>query len=617
MSVIPCLADRWSEENNNIILAWKQNERSLQPNRDVRKRCYSESLKLLQKTQGLPAATERLKLELTVSYNTCLFALDFSNPSEMEESLTRSLFRALEAADCPVSSTEPVKLWEDALRTFGCSVYLPYVHKLLLLQWMLWLMQGQLERVLTLLTQIDSKRECSAPVNLQTETRNLPLRLEEDTSLMVAMAAKDLKELLHICTVICQGVEQMKTEKYSEALAVFQEAKGLPSPRSLLAHIHTLTGQTFAKLDQPHCALHYYRKALEVDFSCLGALYQSALVFRQLGNPKAEMEALHLLYSAVQLQSDKSLSSFSLVSPAMLLGGEQMSFISRVPSPSLILHTLANTCVLNGSISDGVECYLDLLTSLRSDGKGLVPTENGTCFPRIPVVYIEAGFALLKAQRYRDALVVCEEVITSTLDFIPERLLLDAAEKQHLADSDAVLENMDFVLWAGAARLLQAQAHWKLKDTKEAITHFTRAINQLVKVFVKQKDWKEKHPGNSEVMVDKVSTLETAKGHSLAGRGLCFLERGQLKEALRDLHLGLQMSPGCKNTEMWLAEVLWRLDRREEALAHWREAHSISDRPKSIKLPLFLQAWAEETAFDFSDLNKKMEEYIQAKNAKT
>lgn len=617
MSVIPCLADRWSEENNNIILAWKQNERSLQPNQDVRKRCYSESLKLLQKTQGLPAATERLKLELTVSYNTCLFALDFSNPSEMEESLTRSLFRALEAADCPVSSTEPVKLWEDALRTFGCSVYLPYVHKLLLLQWMLWLMQGQLERVLTLLTQIDSKRECSAPVNLQTETRNLPLRLEEDTSLMVAMAAKDLKELLHICTVICQGVEQMKTEKYSEALAVFQEAKGLPSPRSLLAHIHTLTGQTFAKLDQPHCALHYYRKAVEVDFSCLGALYQSALVFRQLGNPKAEMEALHLLYSAVQLQSDKSLSSFSLVSPAMLLGGEQMSFISRVPSPSLILHTLANTCVLNGSISDGVECYLDLLTSLRSDGKGLVPTENGTCFPRIPVVYIEAGFALLKAQRYRDALVVCEEVITSTLDFIPERLLLDAAEKQHLADSDAVLENMDFVLWAGAARLLQAQAHWKLKDTKEAITHFTRAINQLVKVFVKQKDWKEKHPGNSEVMVDKVSTLETAKGHALAGRGLCFLESGQLKEALRDLHLGLQMSPGCKNTEMWLAEVLWRLDRREEALAHWREAHSISDRPKSIKLPLFLQAWPEETAFDFSDLNKKMEEYIQAKNAKT
>lgn len=90
------------------------------------------------------------------------------------------------------------------------------------------------------------------------------------------------------------------------------------------------------------------------------------------------------------------------------------------------------------------------------------------------MVYLEAGFALLKAKRYSDALVVCEEVITSTLDFIPERLLLDADEKQNVADSDVVLENVDFVLWAGSAHLLQAQAHWKLKDTKEAITNFTR-----------------------------------------------------------------------------------------------------------------------------------------------
>lgn len=103
-----------------------------------------------------------------------------------------------------------------------------------------------------------------------------------------------------------------------------------------------------------------------------------------------------------------------------------------------------------------------------------IHTGEGAYFPRIPVVYLEAGFALLKAKRYCDALVVCEEVITSTLDFIPERLLLDADEKLKGADSDVVLENVDLVLWAGAAHLLQAQAHWKLKDTKEAITNFTR-----------------------------------------------------------------------------------------------------------------------------------------------
>uniref|UniRef100_A0A8C1F804 FA complementation group G n=1 Tax=Cyprinus carpio carpio TaxID=630221 RepID=A0A8C1F804_CYPCA len=620
MSVIPCLVDRWSEENNNIILTWKQNERGLEPNQHVRKRCWSESLKLLQKIRGIPAATERLELEMTVSYNTFLFSLNFCNASEIEESLTNSLSRALEACGSQVSCSDPVQLWEAVLQTLGSSVYVPCVHKLLLIQWMLWLMQCQSERVLTLLMQTNHKREHSAPVNLQTETRNLALSTEEDSSLKVAMAAKDLKDLLHICTVMCEGVEQMKMERYSEALEAFQEAQGLPSPRSLLGQIHTLTGQSFAKLGQPHCALHFYRKAVEVDGACLSALYQSALVFRQLGNPKAEIEALHLLYSAVQLQSDKSSSIASLVSPAVLFGGAQMTFISRVPSPSRILHTLAHTCLIKKyiyfvsiSISDGVEYYLDLLASLQSDGKDLILTGDGTSFPRIPVVYLEAGFALLKAKRYCDALVVCEEVITSTLDFIPERLLLDADEKLKGADSDVVLENVDLVLWAGAAHLLQAQAHWKLKDTKEAITNFTRAINQLVKVFIKQKDWKQKHFGNTEAMIERMVTVEAAKGQALAGRGLCFLEGGQLKEALRDLNLSLQMTPGCKNTEMWLTEVLWRLDRREEASAHWREVHSTEDAPKSIKLPLYLQLWPDDTAFDLSDLKKKMEGYIQAK----
>lgn len=106
------------------------------------------------------------------------------------------------------------------------------------------------------------------------------------------------------------------------------------------------------------------------------------------------------------------------------------------------------------------------------------------------MVYLEAAFALLKAQKYRDVLVICDEVITSTLDFIPERLLLDLPmENQQTAgpttvnpDSDGMLEKLDYVLWAGAAHLLQAQAHWKLKDTKEAITSYTRY--KMIKVYI-------------------------------------------------------------------------------------------------------------------------------------
>lgn len=62
--------------------------------------------------------------------------------------------------------------------------------------------------------------------------------------------------------------------------------------------------------------------------------------------------------------------------------------------------------------------------------------------------------------------------------------------------------------------------------------------------FLTLLDWKQKHLGHTEAMLERIVTLEAAKGQALAGRGLCFLERGQLKEALRDLHLSLQMTPG-------------------------------------------------------------------------
>lgn len=44
-------------------------------------------------------------------------------------------------------------------------------------------------------------------------------------------------------------------------------------------------------------ALQCYRKALETDSRCVCALYQSMLIYRQLGNTQAEIQALHLLHS--------------------------------------------------------------------------------------------------------------------------------------------------------------------------------------------------------------------------------------------------------------------------------------------------------------------------------
>lgn len=47
----------------------------------------------------------------------------------------------------------------------------------------------------------------------------------------------------------------------------------------------------------PQMALNCYKEALETDPQCVCALYQSVLVYRQLGNTQAEIQALVLLHS--------------------------------------------------------------------------------------------------------------------------------------------------------------------------------------------------------------------------------------------------------------------------------------------------------------------------------
>ncbi|XP_060763285.1 Fanconi anemia group G protein [Neoarius graeffei] len=611
----PNLVDRWTEENNNIAKKWKEYESRRPPIQDIKKHCYTECVKLQQKVQGLPAQTGHLKLELTVAYNTLLFSLSCGTPKETNDCINNILIRALEAVCKQVPSYDLVPLWQVVLKTFGGTVYEPWIHKLLLIQWAVWLSECHYEGILHLLLQVNHK---SAPSgDLLAETRNLTFSTEEDTSLLVALATKDLKELLYVCTFISNGVAQIKKEKYIEALVVLQEARTQPSPRALLAHVHMLTGLCYAKLQQPQSALQCYRKALEVDFNCHRALYQSSEVYRQLGNTNAEIEALHLLHSAVMLhaESDPSSTSMPLISPDVLLGSKQIDFICQIPSPLHILHTLGCRCVLSDRNSQGAEYYLDLLASLQSDSKQM-PVSDDLSFPRIPVIYLEAAFALLTAKRVWDALAICDEVIAKTADLIPERLLISpsmtvSTELIPLAlEADAPEEKLECVLWSGAAYFLQGQAHLQLKDTKEALTNFTRAINQLVKACIKQK---VKDPGDYRGAVDHtMKFLEALKGKVLAFRAVCFAERGQLKEALRDFQLSLQATPGCRNTEMWLVEMMWRLDRKQEAAAMWTQILNSTQSPTPVDLPLYLQTWHEDpTAFDLSSLKSKMEEFIQ------
>lgn len=70
------------------------------------------------------------------------------------------------------------------------------------------------------------------------------------------------------------GVEQMREEKYMEAVVALQEASAQPSPRALLAHIHMLTGICYAEL----VGSYYTAKSLQIpSFSSVIFFYENSL----------------------------------------------------------------------------------------------------------------------------------------------------------------------------------------------------------------------------------------------------------------------------------------------------------------------------------------------------
>lgn len=97
--------------------------------------------------------------------------------------------------------------------------------------------------------------------------------------------------------------------------------------------------------------------------------------------------------------------------------------------------------------------------------------------PRLPELYLEAGAALLMAQRPTDCMVLCEEVISSTLELLPERLVVEVPEDTYETEAGAVGVGSDqrlgILLWAGGAYLLQGHCYTQLKDWKQAVAHYT------------------------------------------------------------------------------------------------------------------------------------------------
>ncbi|XP_042276011.1 Fanconi anemia group G protein isoform X2 [Thunnus maccoyii] len=611
----PPLLDRWIQENNELVNKWKHQEGggdALGRDQNQSRGWWSSEFhKLLRKIQGVPPLAD-MQLELSVVYNACLYSIALSQVSEAELLLTQATERVLQmTGDDPMASDPPV-IWQIVLKSVENTALNSSVLHLFCLQWAIWLATCRLKTIQELQEELSSLFETlSAGVgdDMRSEARG-----KSSNAPLLVMDPRRLTELLQICTFIAQGAERLNEGRSSEALTDLQTASSLPAPRTLVAYSHLLSGSCLAHMNCPQMALQCFRKALETDSRCICALYQSILIYRQLRNTQAEIQALRLLHSTLMLPSatEPVVADTHLLSPTLLLRSQSLSSLLFVPSAFTVLHSLALKCVLHGRVSDSVEYYLDLLAALHSEHQHGVHAEVPS-LPRLPELYLEAGAALLMARRPVDCMALCDEVISTTLELLPEKVVLEEPDERSEAETGVVCaegeERMAMLLWTGAAYLLQGHCHTHLKDWKQALTHYTRCINLLVKVRFKKKGFQPQIP--SADMVDKQRTdlciLQRLKGLSLAGRGISFTQTDQLREALRDLQLSLQAFPDNVGAGLWCGEVLWRLGRRREAAACWEKTWSFTTQSTTETVPVYLQEPQSGPLLDSTELRHRIQ----------
>ncbi|XP_068422481.1 Fanconi anemia group G protein isoform X2 [Clinocottus analis] len=611
------LLDRWTQENNELVNTWKQEAGGDVSTRDQNQNltrliwCSSEFHKLLIKIQGIPSVAEHTLLELTVVYNAGVCFIARSQFSEAELLLTQATARVLQMSGDGLADSDPLVFWRTAVKSLGNTALNPSVLYLLCLQWAIWLATCQLKTIQGFQDELFSVFE-TLSTGVWSEELSVPKTKSSDVLLLV-MDQRRLIDLLQICTLISQGAERLSEGQSSEALCGLQTASSLSAPRTLIACTHLLSGSCFAHMSRPQMALQCYRMALETDCRCVCALYRSMLIYQQLGNPQAEIQALRLLHSTLMLPSttEPAMAGAHLLPPSLLLRSQSLSSLLLVPSPLTVLHSLALMCVLHERVSEGVEYYLDLLATLHSEDQHGVHAK-GPPLPKLPELYLQAGAALLMARRAADCMALCDEVITTALELLPRKVVLEEPEEKSETETGALCaeggDEVEILLWVGAAYLLQGHCHTYLRDWKQAVTHYTRCFNLLVKVHFKKRGCQPQIPSADMVGMQGTDLfiLQRLKGLSLAGRGISFTQTDQLREALRDLHLSMQAFPECTGAGLWCGEVLWRLGRRREAVACWEKTLSLT--PQSQSLSVYLQEPQSGPLLDSTELRRRIQD---------
>ncbi|XP_075436980.1 Fanconi anemia group G protein isoform X2 [Ascaphus truei] len=530
-----------------------------------------------------------------------------------------ALIRVLEAGGLDGGNVRSsVGLWQRVLYAGYSQELSASLQRLAALQGAIWLSADHLQDIQDLFRLLTSAEVSASPPETDHAQCNL-LRLlgawraphEETGSLLTAQAAHQVKDVLYTSAAFLQGIHVMEAGDYPAAVPLLQEAAGSLCSSRVLAQIYTCLGCCCQKVGKPQTALQYWKQALQADFRCLSALYHTSELYKQMDKTDAELEVLSLLYKALAGpgQVAPSAETHFLIRTELILNTPGVTCSLRAPSPWEVKYLLASRCLQTGRVEEAVQHYLDLLAVLQDGGhqEGFLPSP--TPLPRVPEVFLETAAALLEEKRYQDAITVCDEVTCRTGDLIPGRLLLDRAQSEKNEENQAA-EQLDCVLWASAAHLFQGRAQALLRDHTASVTEYTRCINLLLRIQVISSEDATPGPGGRAVTV-----VETLKASALLGRGLQFLELGRHKEALLNVQLCVQVSPDYPGAACHLLSLLWKLNRKREAVSHCKRFQSSrtssSEKWEAVKqaLPLHILLHAQDRCPTGNPVLKEIQEY--------
>ncbi|XP_053911328.1 Fanconi anemia group G protein isoform X1 [Cuculus canorus] len=584
---------------------------------------------------GLPAALPTLPLELTVLYNSLLFTVGASD-SVIEgdaEGIRQGLLRVLEACGASGQDLSTEELWQKVLQEVKMEDLQAPLHRLGALQAAWWLSASRLGSATSLFRLLSNTEDLGRAHCSNGENELLSLLKAwrvppEEASLPLVQSAEDVKEVLCTTAAFLQGLQELEAGNFPAAQSLLQEAAGGFCSKTVLARIYICLSCCAQRMGKPQTALQHLRRALQVDFQCLPALSHMAALYHELGETDAELQALALLYEALERKPSAVASSspYSLIRTELLVHTPILSSLLRHHHPSEVKYLLAQRCLQDGRVADAVEHYLDFLALLHEGPQQQVPLDGDSALPRIPEVFLETASALEQAGRHQDAITVCEEVISRTTDLIPRMLQVEEKLEQvecplpgaGLASgfSSQKKESLRCLAWRAAGFLHQGWAWATLGKNKEAVTQFSRCLNDLLRVQVYGSGVEP-----AESLLPEVKVLQKIRLLSLIGRGAQFLGQGKHKEALLDFQHGLQISPGDPAAASYLVQALWKLNRKQEAAAHWQKFSQSStgeDEQQERFFPLYLVSCLRQATFTHGEsLSRSIQDYLRITSQKS